>query len=626
MDARKETRDTSVTPTLVWVGFFFIIFGVSGVIGLASSINWVLGFLVTIFVALTVTKFALIFDRANTSGHYTKPIGCSFSIVIFLILIALVYLPIFLIGDGSYLSSSNSSSGGTRNEKKIIWPWLDASTLQITPGKTPDDVLLSWYDNDVCDKNVGEPLQVIDGVYIYYGKRLKTTDTFTNKCRDKTEFLHGVYRSDGKGEERLAFKVGSPAEFVYSPRNFIKFKSKIYFTATVKTAEFSDTQDHLWSIEAGQISLVFPIDKLSPSSNHYPKYEANKFLGKSLLVRNDSLWYRGLNSNWNWNEPRSVFHWSGNSSEQPSMLAESVGKNPPLRSNSPKTCGSSGCSNTTNSNTNREATAWGVFGIACIPHFILSLYSFKYLENVNLKRSKISNGQTGRLLDTSPLILNILLGGLLVATSFYIAVTEKFNDDDGFSTFLKRFNLVYALFLFLLSVFGTAMGKLSQSHCRWVVNFATILFFSSLHALTEVPVEDGFIPYFFYNGGLLLLIFITLLTLNGLPMICAGIGITITVFRLTRLFSNLIGENEGAILGMLRFFVTSAMGVLLLILSALFAKHRELIERKVDNFYNSFGFVGRRFSGVSHRDDVLKVAELVVGEEVESGEAENTKN
>jgi hypothetical protein len=210
---------------------------------------------------------------------------------------------------------------------------------------------------------------------------------------------------------------------------------------------------------------------------------------------------------------------------------------------------------------------WGVLGLAALPHLVLSIALFRRLP--------------ARL--SGPLVFNLLGGVAAVCVVLFMAITQHFTDFDGFGDFLKAFFTLYSILVLTGCIVLVAQRRIGTLQLDYAVSLAAITLYSSLHAVTGIPAEDAWWRYALFNLGIVFLILMTVLTSRTVPMLCAGVGVCFTVWRITAFITDIVGDDSSIGVGMLRFAITAGMGVLAVILGAYYSKRQPEIERRVDS-------------------------------------------
>jgi len=183
---------------------------------------------------------------------------------------------------------------------------------------------------------------------------------------------------------------------------------------------------------------------------------------------------------------------------------------------------------------------------------------------------------------TPSLVFDLYVATTALAVGIYRAVTVN-DANASFGTFFEWFMFIRSIFDF--GLIGLLLWKkwLPESHTDWAANIASIVFFSVIHSILELPAgvnKNAWWAWALYLVFLLCLAFIGILTSERSPLVMAGFGILVITFKVSSEVKVLMDAwfNTPIISTVSQFSIMAAMGVFLIIFAALYNKKREGIE------------------------------------------------
>jgi len=522
--------NASSVGVLGWLGFVIINIAAWGIIGTASAINWVLGFVITC--VYTGILIGMAFCLRRYGPKYFSFENLLWVLACWFFFILGMYIVVNLIGpafdEDRALSPENSD------------PW-------VTPIGNNNDLqaLLPEGSSDALVGFAGDP-----------DWRVVNAPTFADF--DGVTFFNG--QADGSTSEVLRRSGGEAvAPALLDARSFVIHNGDLYVLAREKVVAGgqSSLRRGLWSIRAGAHGVAEYIG--GPQSlgiNFYAVY------GEAQLASIDGgLYFKAEFECASVGWTKSIFHLNMTGSTD---TVDDLLRSPVCPIVEVGETGEAGSGAVNPSSVKPTAQYWSAIFLACVPMIVIAALVLYFLRMPGTFTS----------LYAGPAFIIILV---------YLLAADHNGDH---RPFYKWFLTTYAsLGYVVFSAYSIAKGDLSElaeNMKDWIAVLVGLLFFVMIHIDTEVPATDGALAWIAYFLTIPLQMLFSVAMRQVLPLVFAAIAMFVCAWKIAReitraMFGDALGGEETIVL----LAILALQGIAIIVAAIAYAANRPKVDELV---------------------------------------------
>jgi len=512
----------SSVGVLGWLGFVIVNSAAFGIIGVGSSISWVLGFLLSGVYTVVLIVFAVLLQRRGE--QYSQFVNLLWVLACIFLFIDGLYLAINVIGPLDGTDVTNGGGGGG-------WEPVNNDLSLLLPDGA-SQALKTWSQETNIDTS---PFFSSFSGLLFFASPASGTESW-NDVLWKTDVA-----TSSKVDPVLS-----------TPRSFVEFNSNLFFVARQDTQTGGGSNEGVWYIAGSAPSGS--TQKLFGSSS-------NSFNVNDLFVdtASSSLYIKTSDYCDNVGYIESVFKSDGTTAGTVDLRTDGC----PVVTTTTTSSGDTGSIVRAN-----DAEYLGIMFLAAGPMIGLATYVM-FSRQIYGVFANLYGG-----------VFVVFLMIFLLASD---DINNLFTFQKWFWTI---YSSALYLALLALSVTREKLPEWLEEMKTWAVALAAISFFVVIHIDLEIPFSTKAWAWVVYGLLVLLQFGASVVLQRTTPMVFGALGAFVVAYKVSWETVRLIGGDDWGGLQMLTVFGLMALqGIGIIVLAVVYASKRDSIEAMVQNTF-----------------------------------------
>lgn len=521
-EAAVAVPKASSVGVLGWLGFVIVNSAAFGIVGVGSSISWVLGFLLSGAYTVVLIVFAVLLQRRGE--QYSQFVNLLWVLACIFLFIDGLYLAINVIGPLDGTDVTNGGGGGG-------WEPVNNDLSLLLPDGA-SQALKTWSQETNIDTS---PFFASFNGLFFFASPASGTDSW-NDVLWKTDVA-----TSSKVDPVLS-----------TPLSFVEFNSNLFFVARQDTQTGGGSNQGVWYIAGSAPSGS--AQKLFGSSS-------NSFSVNNLFVdtASSSLYIKTSDYCDNVGYIESVFKSDGTTAGTVDLRPDGC----PVVTTTTTSSGDTGSIVRAN-----DAEYWGIMFLAAGPMMGLATY---------VMFSRQIYGVVANLYG------GVFVVFLMI---FLLASDDMNNLFTFQKWFWTIYSSALYLALLALSVTREKLPEWLEEMKTWAVALAAISFFVVIHIDLEIPFSTKAWAWVVYGLLVPLQFGASVVLQRTTPMVFGALGAFVVAYKVSWETVQLIGGDDWGGLQMLTVFGLMALqGIGIIVLAVVYASKRDSIEAMVQNTF-----------------------------------------
>jgi len=521
-EAAVAVPKASSVGVLGWLGFVIVNSAAFGIIGVGSSISWVLGFLLSGAYTVVLIVFAVLLQRRGE--QYSQFVNLLWVLACIFLFIDGLYLAINVIGPLDGTDVTNGGGGGG-------WEPVNNDLSLLLPDGA-SQALKTWSQETNIDTS---PFFASFNGLLFFASPASGTESW-NDVLWKTDVA-----TSSKVDPVLS-----------TPRSFVEFNSNLFFDARQDTQTGGGSNEGVWYIAGSAPSGS--AQKLFGSSS-------NSFNVNDLFVdtASSSLYIKTSDYCDNVGYIESVFKSDGTTAGTVDLRTDGC----PVVTTTTTSSGDTGSIVRAN-----DAEYWGIMFVAAGPMMGLATYVM-FSRQIYGVFANLYGG--------------VFVVFLMIFSLASDDINNLFTFQKWFWTI---YSSALYLALLALSVTREKLPEWLEEMKTWAVALAAISFFVVIHIDLEIPFSTKAWAWVVYGLLVLLQFGASVVLQRTTPMVFGALGAFVVAYKVSWETVRLIGGDDWGGLQMLTVFGLMALqGIGIIVLAVVYASKRDSIEAMVQNTF-----------------------------------------